>query len=232
MFAILSLCAFGLLLAKVMNAPPGTWRYIAGAGAALVLASQLLPAGHPFRVDLLGSARDLGWLALVAAPFAAYGLVIRALRRRTGADRLRAEAHPRGLVVIAEDAGLAADTQTGLDADARRALGPEAVDAPVSLAWRGETGALQGHLRMQRRRDTMEILALRVAPAARRRGIGGRLILGAVAEAGSAGASRVAVRVADWQEEARAAFAAAGFAERGRIGAAGTGWIWLERDLT
>lgn len=229
MFLILSLCLFGLLVARVAEAPKGTWRYIAGAGVLAVLASQLLPAGHPLRVDLAGSARDLGWLVVVAAPIAVYGLVLRRLRRRTGADRLRAEVHPQGLVVITQDARLAIDTETALAGDALAALGAGAVDLPLSLGWRDENGALVGHLRMQRVGGTSEILVLRVAPAQRGKGIGGELIRGALAEAGSAGATRVAVRLADWQTAGARAFARAGFQESGRIGAEGDGWVWMER---
>ncbi len=229
MFPIVSLCVFGLLLARLMEAPAGTWRYIAGAGVVAVLASQALPAGHPLRVDLVASAEDLGWLALVTAPILVYALLIRRLRRRTGADRLRAELHPAGLVAIPQDIGLAADTETALTADARAALGAAAVDAPFSLAWRGEGGALVGHLRMHRIGETAEILALRVAPAERRKGIGGQLIRAALDEARAAGAGRVGVRVADRQDAAQRAFGAAGFGEAGRIGALGEGWVWMER---
>ncbi len=231
MFLILSLCVFGLLVARLMSAPPGSWRYIVGAGIVATLASQLLPAAHPLRVDLAGSARDLGWLALVAAPFAVYGLVIRQLRKRTGADRLRADLHPAGLVVIPQDTALAIDTETALTADARRDLGTEAVDAPISLAWRDGTGALVGHLRLQRVGDTAEILALRVAAPARGQGIGTGLIRGAIDEAVAAGAHRLGVRVADRQEAARRVLAAAGFEVAGRIGDAGAGWVWMERGL-
>lgn len=90
MTAVLALTAFALLLARLLRAPRGTWRLILAAAVLLALAGQLLPPGNPYRIapEVL---RAWGWVLLAALPFAAYGLLIRHLRRRTGADRLGRE---------------------------------------------------------------------------------------------------------------------------------------------
>lgn len=87
MTALLALTLFGLLLARLLRAPRGTWRFILGAAVLLALAGQLLPPGTPYRIEPQ-VLRAWGWLGLAALPFAAYGLLIRHLRRRTGANRI------------------------------------------------------------------------------------------------------------------------------------------------
>ena len=91
MTALLALTAFALLLARLLRAPRGTWRLILAAAVLLALAGQLLPPGTPYRIapEVL---RAWGWVLLAALPFAAYGLLIRHLRHRTGADRLGKDA--------------------------------------------------------------------------------------------------------------------------------------------
>ena len=229
MTLIVTLALLALGLARLVRAPRGTWRYILAAAVLAALGSQLLPAGHPFRADVAASARNLGWVGLALIPVAAYALGIRWLRRRTGADAgPAAPRHPTGLVRIAEDAALAADTEAALTAEA--AAVPGAAPATLSLAWRAEDGSLAGHLRMRQTAGTAEILALRVAPPHRRRGIGGRLLAAAEAEARARGARRMAVAPFSWQ--APGFFARAGYrtaAERALGG--GLSRLWMERDL-
>jgi GNAT superfamily N-acetyltransferase len=196
MFRVLAVTVLALLVARVVRAPAGTWRYIVVAALLLLLASQLLPAGHPLRADLVAGLGTLGWLALAAAPILAYGLVLRRLRRRTGVDA-QLRRHPVGLVTIPDDAALTADTGAALAAETRRATGraPE----PVSVAWRGEDGALLGHVRITVMAALADVQMLWVTAARRRQGIGGRLLAAAEAEAQARGAVRMTAGVASWQ---------------------------------
>lgn len=61
-----------------------------------------------------------------------------------------------------------------------------------------------------------ELLTLAVAPAARRRGIGARLVAGFLAEARARGAESAFLEVASGNAAARALYAAAGFVQTGR----------------
>jgi ribosomal-protein-alanine N-acetyltransferase len=64
--------------------------------------------------------------------------------------------------------------------------------------------------------DEAEILSLGVVPAARRRGVAGRLLAAATARLAEAGVRRLLLEVAEDNEAARALYAAAGFAQVGR----------------
>lgn len=64
--------------------------------------------------------------------------------------------------------------------------------------------------------DEAEILTLAVVPAARRRGVGGRLLAAALARALAGGAATMFLEVSVANEAARALYGAAGFAESGR----------------
>ena len=83
---VLALTALALGVARLARAPKGTWRYILGVAAAILLASQFLPAGHPFREDVAESSYNLAWLGIALIPVGIYGLWIRRLRVRSGAD--------------------------------------------------------------------------------------------------------------------------------------------------
>ncbi len=189
-----------------LSSARGAWRFILAAAGLAVVASQVLPAGHRLRADLGGSAAALGWLVAAAVPITAYALWVRSLRRRAGADR-PARRHPAGLVQIADDVALLADTAAALDAETAAALGPA---RPLSLAWRSEDGALTGHLRLRESGATAEIEALLVAPEHRGQGIGRRLLAAAETEARARGLARLAVAPGSWQ--APAFFARMGYA--------------------
>ena len=64
--------------------------------------------------------------------------------------------------------------------------------------------------------DEAEILTLAVRPAARRSGLGGRLVEAAVIRAAALGAERMFLEVAEDTVAARALYARAGFVEAGR----------------
>ena len=64
--------------------------------------------------------------------------------------------------------------------------------------------------------DEAEILTLAVRPAARRSGLGGRLVEAAVVRAAALGAERMFLEVAEDNVAARALYARAGFVEAGR----------------
>ncbi len=64
--------------------------------------------------------------------------------------------------------------------------------------------------------DEAEILTLAVRPAARRGGLGGRLVAAAVVRAAALGAERMFLEVAEDNVAARALYARAGFNEAGR----------------
>lgn len=64
--------------------------------------------------------------------------------------------------------------------------------------------------------DEAEILTLAVRPAARREGLGGRLVEAAVVRAAALGAERMFLEVAEGNSAARALYARSGFVEMGR----------------
>jgi ribosomal-protein-alanine N-acetyltransferase len=64
--------------------------------------------------------------------------------------------------------------------------------------------------------DEAEILSLGVLPAARRRGVGRRLLAAAIARLAAAGVRRLLLEVAESNEAARALYAGAGFSQVGR----------------
>lgn len=64
--------------------------------------------------------------------------------------------------------------------------------------------------------DEAEILTLAVRPAARRAGLGGRLVEAAVVRAAALGAERLFLEVAQGNSAARALYARSGFVEMGR----------------
>lgn len=198
MVQIAAATVFALTLARVLRAPRGSWRYILGAAAAAMLATQFLPEGHPLRADVAESSQNLAWLAVAMVPVAAYGLWVRRLRLRTGVDRPAAPAseHPRGLVQIRDDAALAAETRATLDDTARGAgVAPET----ISLAWRGDHGELEGHLRLRLVGAQGEVEMLHVEPDARRHGIGTALIAAAQREAQAQGVRSLTATVGSWQ---------------------------------
>jgi GNAT superfamily N-acetyltransferase len=228
MVAIVALTVFAVLVAQVARAPRPVARAIAGVGVAALVATQLLPAGHPLRADVAESVVNLAWLALALVPVAAYALVLRRLRRRTGVGEAPGPAHPVGLVRIDEDAALAADTGAALGEESAAGLGERA--RRTSLGWRGEDGALAGHLRLVATLEVAEVEMLMVAPRHRRQGVARRLLAGAETVAREWGARRLAARVGSWQVPE--AFAAAGFARVfARPLGGGRSWIWMEKEL-
>lgn len=200
MVQITAVTLFALALARIVRAPRGAWRYILGVAVAAALATQFLPAGHPLRADVAESSQNLAWLAVAMIPVAAYGLWVRRLRLRTGVDRTEKQEqtaeHPRGLVQIRDDAVLVAETRAALDDMARSAgMGPDA----LSLGWRGENGALEGHLRLRLIGARAEVEMLHVAPEARGGGIGTALLTAAEGEAKTRGVRAIAASVGSWQ---------------------------------
>lgn len=227
MLPIAALTVFGLLAARVTGAPAGSRRLILGLAVLALLAGQLLPAGHPLRVDLAGAGRSLGWIAAAAVPVVVYAFAIRHLRRRAqGGDA--APRRPVGLVRIAEDTALAAETRAMLrdETEAAADRAPEA----LSLAWRGPGGGLEGHVQIERIAETAQVAMIWVEAPQRRQGIGARLLAAAEGEAREIGARRMTVFAGSWQSPEF--FARAGYrtvAER----ALGPGLvrIWMEKDL-
>jgi ribosomal protein S18 acetylase RimI-like enzyme len=234
MTLIVALVLLALAMSRLLRSPRGSWRYVLGAGVVAALATQLLPPGHPLRVDVAQSSRNLGWVALGLVPVAIYAFGLQRLRRRTGVARPASPARMgdrpilHGLVQIAEDAALVGETEAALGEDAGRALGraPQA----RSLGWRTDEGALVGHLRLVVLAETCEILLLRVAEGHRRQGIGSTLLQGAEDLAREAGAGRMLVRAGSWQD--RAVLARVGYRQvwEREIGP-GLMWSWLEKEL-
>ena len=120
---------------------------------------------------------------------------------------------------------------TGGEAQAGRlaAIHAEAFAGPHDAAWSeaafaellDQAGvfaveAPDGFILMRAVADEAEILTLAVRPAARRRGLGGRLVGEGVLAAAARGAARVFLEVAEDNAPARALYARAGFAEAGR----------------
>jgi GNAT superfamily N-acetyltransferase len=206
MTQIFAFTFLALLLARVMQAPRGTWRWILAAAFAVVTLSQMLPAGNAFREDVRGALPGLGWAGLAALPIAAYGLLIRSLRRRTRGASERASVRPTGLVLVVEDEELATDT-------ARAALA-EAGVLPLSIGYRDAQGRMAGHARLLLADETAELSLLRVIPEQRRQGIGTRLLAQAEAEARERGAVSLAATSA---AASRGFFVGRGYAEYGKL---------------
>jgi len=76
--------------------------------------------------------------------------------------------------------------------------------------------ALEGFILIRSVADEAEILTLAVDPAARRRGVGARLVREGAAETAARGATRLFLEVADDNPAALALYARAGFTEAGR----------------
>ena len=76
--------------------------------------------------------------------------------------------------------------------------------------------ALQGFILIRSVADEAEILTLAVDPAARRRGLGARLVRDGATAAAARGAARLFLEVADDNAAALALYARAGFTEAGR----------------
>ena len=76
--------------------------------------------------------------------------------------------------------------------------------------------APEGFILIRSVADEAEILTLAVDPAARRRGVGARLVREGAAAAAARGATRLFLEVADDNPAALALYAGAGFTEAGR----------------
>lgn len=220
-----------MVFARILRLPRGTWRYILAGAAAAALATQLLPQGHPLRTDVAESARNLGWVGLGLVPVAIYAVFLARLRRRTGVAAPKTASQPRhpvGLVQIAEDTHLAAETEAQLAAETAMALGT----APSlrSLAWRAEDGSLAGHLRLAVLREVCEIHALRVDPAHRGQGIGTRLLAAAEEMAREEGARVMTARAGSWQAPGFLTRAGYGITGERAIGG-GAAWYQMEKNL-
>jgi len=228
LLAIAALAGVALVAARALGAPRGASGLILGFAAALVVAAGLLPQGHPWRIDVTLLLRVGVWIALAAVPVSIYAAWLARMRRRAGGVAAGGgpPAAARGLVQFPQDAALVAETGAALAADADAALaGPR-----LSLGWRGEGGGLEGHLRMRLHGEVAEVEMLRVAPAARRRGVGRRLVGAAEVEAAALGARRIGALVGDWQ--APEFFARLGFlgGEPHGLGG-GTARRWMEKAL-
>jgi len=98
-----------------------------------------------------------------------------------------------------------------------------------STSWRSERGAVIGHLPLLFDGTTCRLGRLVVDRGARRRGIGGRLLGLAEAEARSAGAECIVLNA---QTRARGVYRAAGYTEGGEtFMSAGIEHIRMERPL-
>lgn len=222
MTAVVAVTVFALLLARVVRAPRGAWRPILAAAGLALAASRLWPEGAAYRVEVAEAARVGFWLGLAAIPVGFYALWVRALRRRAGSAAPPPPSRPRGLVQFDADAGLAAETAA--------ALAAEAPGERLSLGWRGADAGLEGHVRLRVADETAEIEMIRVAPEARRRGLGGALLRAAEAEATARGARRIGAAVGAWQ--APGFFAACGYAApAGQGGPTAGARAWMEKTL-
>ena len=98
---------------------------------------------------------------------------------------------------------------------------PAPWDAPAFEALLNQPGVLvfeqaEGFILIRLVADEAEILTLAVHPAARRRGLGARLVHLAVSTAADLGATRLFLEVADDNTAARGLYDRTGFAEAGR----------------
>jgi ribosomal protein S18 acetylase RimI-like enzyme len=198
LFLVVSLTIFALLVARVLRAPRGTWRFIVAAAGLVVAGAFLLPPDNAFRQDIAASVNTLAWLGVAMIPVGIYAFVLRRLRRRTGADGPKEPpVHPRGLVRIVDDAALASDTRAALDAEAQVLTGCKQEN--FSLGWRAEDGRLAGHVRLRLECGLADVEMIRVNAEDRRQGIATRLWAAAEAELRAAGAERIVASVAEWQ---------------------------------
>lgn len=223
---------FALGVARLAGAPRGTWRYVLGVAVGLALATQLLPPAHPLRRDVAESSYNLAWVALALVPVALYAFGLRRLRQRADRDRPSATATAaaplRGLVQIAEDAALVGETEAARAQDAARALGR--APRSRSLGWRGEDGALEGHLQLAIFGETGEILSLRIFDPAREAEVGPALVRGAETLGLEMGARRLVLRAGNW--EPVGFLPSLGYEQVGEEDLApGARWIWLRKEL-
>ena len=131
---LLTLAAIAWGFARVLVAPRWVVRAIPLVLFGVMLASQLLlPPDAPMRESVGGALRTLALLGMLAVPVFAYFRVLDRLRK----SNARPDGHPKGFVLIEDDAALAAEARDA----AERARG-EVVDwAPVStfsIAFRPE----------------------------------------------------------------------------------------------
>jgi ribosomal protein S18 acetylase RimI-like enzyme len=198
LFLVVSLTVFALLVARLVRAPRGTWRFVLAAAGLVVAGAFLLPSDNAFRQDIAASVNSLAWLGLAMIPVGAYALVLRRVRRRTGADAPReVSGHPRGLVRIVDDAALIKDTRALLDAETQQLTGCK--QERFSLGWRANDGRLVGHLRVRLECGLADVEMIWVSAEDRRQSIGTQLWAAAEVELRAAGAERIVASVADWQ---------------------------------
>ena len=120
LFGLLAAAALVWGFARVLDAPRWTGQAILLAVLVIAAASQLLlPPEAPLRQSVGGAAQAGVLLAVIAVPVLGYRWVLRRLRARHDAGTSAPAAHPRGFVLIEDDAALIADIRS-------RARSPEA----------------------------------------------------------------------------------------------------------
>ncbi|MDX1421749.1 MAG: GNAT family N-acetyltransferase [Kiloniellales bacterium] len=151
----------------------------------------------------------------------------KAVRPSYRLHELRADAVDLGATNLSTGAGHHGDDDLFLDSDWSPAAVAALLEAPGCFALAARAGARARGLVLGRAvARECEILWLAVAPAHRRRGLGRRLLQGALDQAARRGAETVCLEVAVANAAARALYEAAGFQCCGRrpgYYAAGTG---------
>ena len=179
--------------------------------------------------DLFALARQALWICLIAVPVVVYASGLRALRRRSRPAGSARRAHPAGLVQIAADGTLSAETAAALAAETARLFGEAPKD--VSLGWRTEEGDLAGHLKLNMSGGIGQIGMIHVDLRHRRTRIGTRLLAAGEDLAREDGATRMMALAGSWQSPEF--FAAAGYTRIAeRPAGAHASLIWLEKVLT
>jgi len=215
LFGLLAVAGLAWGFARVLDAPRWTGQAILLALLLVAAASQLLlPPEAPLRQSVGGAARAGAWLVVIAVPVLGYRWVLRRLRARHDAGAPPPAGHPRGFVLIDDDATLMSDIRA-------RAGAAGAVAESFSIAHRGADGEIEAAAQARLADGIAMLGPVWVAPERRRQGLGTGLIEALEAEARRRGAARV---VADTVAPGLAALLSArGYAPAGRVALPGGG---------
>ncbi len=229
MIGILLFTAAVLALLKWRKAPASLTVGTSIGGVAFAAMIGITdPATRPDTAALIGWARALAILGLIAIPILAYALLVRRLKQRNAPPKPKAPAHPTGFVLIEDDAALTQEALAKLIAANRKAFPSERQE--FSIAHRDEAGKITASGRVNLHMGLAEFRRIWVEPEARGTGLGSAILKQMEAEAVSRGATRAALDTFSWQAEGF--YTKLGYTPYARLAyPAGPERISLQKDL-